>query len=180
MKPNVKISRKILMILFDLSCYAITAGAYVLLAFCMEEIKTEELLGFAFNCGILYASMLLFRGLLKTYLGVWRYAGTGVYARMLIADACGGVLALVITLVTGLYRSFWDLLVVCSISVLIALGSRFAYRLIYKRRHQSVGDEGHRIEVAIVGAGQIGVLLANDLLCTVSTVVSLIRYREKK
>ena len=54
---------------------------------------------------------------------------------------------------------------ICSITALLALGSRFAYRLLYKRRHQLVDDGSHRIEVAIVGAGQIGVLLANELLC---------------
>ena len=165
MKTNVKVSRKLLMLLFDLFCFVSVAAVYYLLALLTETIEHSELPLFLVNCGILYVSMLLFRNCLKIYLSVWRYAGTGVYARILIADACGGALTLAVVFAFGIYRSFWDLLVVCAIFALLTLGSRFAYRLIYKRLHQGVGDDGHRIEVAIVGAGLIGVMLANDLLC---------------
>jgi len=165
MKSNVKVSRKLLMLFFDLCCFAGSAVTYYLLVLWMGDLARTDVILFAINCVILYASMLLFRGFFKIYLSVWRYAGTGIYSKMLIADACGGALALFVCLITSSYRSFWDLLVVCSVTALITLGSRFAYRLLYKRRHQANDNDGHQIEVAIVGAGQIGVLLANDLLC---------------
>ncbi len=164
-KTNAKVSRKLLMLLFDLFCFAATAAVYYLLVLLLGEIEKTDLTAFCINSMILFGSMLLFRAFLKIYLSIWRYAGTGVYAKILISDACGGALALLVTVITNAYRSFWDLLVVCAVTSLLTLGSRFAYRLLYKRRHQIPKDDGHRIEVAIVGAGQIGVLLANDLLC---------------
>ena len=161
---RMKFSRKIILIAFDLLCYAAAAAVYYLSTPLLGKIEQTELSVYFANCLILFFSMFFFRTLLKIYLSIWRYAGTGVYARILIADACGGALSVIITLLCSTYRSFWDFLVLASITSLLTLGSRFAYRLLYKRRHQLEG-EGHRIPVAIVGAGQIGVLLANELLC---------------
>jgi len=159
----MKISRKVILLLFDLFCYSATAAVYYFSVFLFGKMELTDPAVFLTNCVILFFSMLIFRIMLKIYLSIWRYAGTGVYARILIADACGGALAVVVSLLCTAYRNFWDFLVIAAITSLLTLGSRFAYRLIYKRRHN--GSDEHRIPVAIVGAGQIGVLLANELLC---------------
>ncbi len=161
---KMKISRKIILVFFDLFCYAATAALYYLLAFALRKIELTAPSVYLTNCVILLFSTFLFRIVFKIYLSVWRYAGTGVYARILLADACGGALALVITLVCRTYRSLWDLLTVATVTVLLTLTSRFIYRLLYKRRHKISSSET-RVPVAIVGAGQNGYLLANELLC---------------
>jgi len=52
---------------------------------------------------------------------------------------------------------------VTSINLIAALTARFAYRVLYKN-HNVDGNKTSKTLVAIVGAGQIGALLANDLI----------------
>ena len=161
---GMNVSRKALLLFFDLFCYIATCSAYYFLILLLGRVEPTEPQMYLINCAILLCAGFAVRFLFKIYLSVWRYAGTGVYAKILLADALGGALALAVSLLCGTYRNFWDLLVVASITTLLTLSSRFGYRLIYKHRHRH--DKGeHRIPVAIVGAGQIGVLLANELLC---------------
>ena len=47
----------------------------------------------------------------------------------------------------------------------MTLSSRFVYRLIYKRKNANENRNDHKINVAIVGAGQLGAILAEELLC---------------
>ena len=117
-------------------------------------------------------SVVLMRLLFQIYLQMWRYASSSVYLRMVLADLCGGLLYLLID------RTFfaWHLplyVAVSSISVglLAILSARYIYQ--YLRRHQgglllsrsSVSVErSNRINVAIVGAGETGVFLTQELL----------------
>ena len=165
----MNVSRKVLLLFFDLFCYSATCAVYYFLILLLGKMELTGLTVYLANCVILFFSMLAFRLLLKIYLSVWRYAGTGVYAKILIADACGGLLAVVIALLCSSYASFWDFLVIATITTLLTLSSRFAYRLLHKRRHHHESDID-QIPVAIIGAGQIGFLLANELLCNKKSI----------
>lgn len=126
------------------------------------------------------------------YRQIWRYGGIQCYIRLLVVDAAAFLAAIVVeeflTAVVPDYPqiSFAYMLSVASLNLLGALAMRMIYRYAYKRgNEQTAGGKvfrflirafaGHRIEfsgkddtqkikVAIIGAGDLGVALADELL----------------
>ena len=95
------------------------------------------------------------------YASLWRYANSLVFLKFVIADAVGGVIALVLThfidyVDIGLWMSC-SFVAMCNIAT---LSSRFAYQYYY-RSHNVVNKV--KTPVAILGAGQVGTLLADEL-----------------
>lgn len=111
----MNISRKAILLFFDLFCFAATCAVYYFLVLQLGKIEPTKPTVYLTNCVILFFAMLVFRLLFKIYLSVWRYAGTGVYAKILISDALGGALTVLVTLLCTTYTSFWDLLIPASI-----------------------------------------------------------------
>ena len=111
--------------------------------------------------------MALFRGVFRVYGNVWRYTNTRAYFYMVVADACGGIVTilsarLIEVWANGFYIGIWQSLTVASLTALATLSSRFIYRLLYKHSN-STGKVAKKTPVAIVGAGQLGAFLANEL-----------------
>ena len=121
------------------------------------------------------------------YRQIWRYGGIQCYIRLLITDAC----AFVVTVFMGNilpveHITFSQMLSIACMNLLGALAMRMLYRYAYKcanRRtvygkfliallHIFAGakiepktcDDSSKIKVAIIGAGRIGVMLAEELL----------------
>ena len=95
---------------------------------------------------------------------IWRYTITTVYLKMVIADGMGCILAVVFTRLIGQYTGVWHFTTVAALTALLTLTSRFAYRQLYKHLNASEERDKHKIPVAIGCAGQIGSLLAEELL----------------
>lgn len=166
-------SRKILLILFDMFCFALADSVYFLL--CKEvsfSTPVDDVGVYLFNSLILFICLFLFRFIFRIYSNVWRYPNTDAYFRMIIADALGALLTFITSrfiinsVVFQLYIGIWHCLTVTSLSLLMALSSRFAYRLIYKRHNKA--DRRNdvnvpQINIAIAGAGQLGAYLASEL-----------------
>ena len=108
------------------------------------------------------------RLIIGSYNFVWRYANYSAYLRIVFADAIGGAAALLVTKLTGCSLGFWCSVSVISVSCVATLSSRFLYQFIYKNSNVREHEEeapSHKIGVAIVGAGRVGALLADELLC---------------
>ncbi|MBQ9773076.1 MAG: polysaccharide biosynthesis protein [Clostridia bacterium] len=159
-------SRKLLLIFFDCFCFAVVAALYLGATKLFDGNSPHyfHYQQYLINSAILLVCMMVWRMLLGIYLSVWRYTSTVVYLKMILADAAGGVSAIVISVLVGMYSDIWQFVVVASLCALLALVSRLTYRLVYKHRKQLGDDERHKIPVAIVGAGQLGVLLADELM----------------
>ncbi|MBQ9784805.1 MAG: polysaccharide biosynthesis protein [Clostridia bacterium] len=157
-------SRKIILALFDLACFAAIALVYLGTTKLFENYSVlyTDYGRYVLNSGLLFACMFAWRLVFKVYLSVWRYPNTAVYMKMIIADAAGCVCALLCSYALQLYHDIWQFVVLAALSALLGLMSRFVYAQLYKQRKRRTGEK-HKIPVAIVGAGQVGALLADEL-----------------
>ncbi len=101
----------------------------------------------------------------RVYSIVWRYANSWAFLRIVVADIIGGITGLFVTyfaqrIFIGLYQTI-SLVAMCNVVTLV---SRFAYQQKYRfSREATEKHGGSKIGIAIVGAGQIGTLLAEEL-----------------
>lgn len=111
--------------------------------------------------------IILFRYLGKIYHHIWRYAGAGTYLRLVISDlAAFAVIYALRKIFPALNIGFGATAAMASLNCLAALSMRFSYQMVYAREgiHGiSKEERGHRIKIAIVGAGNIGAMLASEL-----------------
>lgn len=161
--PKLITKRKFALFLFDLFCFVVVAAFYYLLSYrASGGSPVENLSYYIFNTLVLGALMFSARFVFKVYSNVWRYTNTLAYLELVAADCIGGVLTVVVARLSGFYIGIWHAVTVASLTALAALSARFCYRIIYKR-HNSDGDDSSKIQVAIVGAGQLGASLASEL-----------------
>ncbi len=128
-------------------------------------------------------SARLFTG---AYLQIWRYGGIQCYIRLMTADCVGFILNLLLEKVLPItHISFARLVSICAMNLLLSLAIRMLYRYAYKCGNSQtfqgralhfllrvfagskvVSDkqnERRKIKVAIIGAGRLGVALAEEL-----------------
>ncbi len=160
-------ARRPILLIFDILCFALVSVFYYIATLVFENSSLYTNEKFLYNSLILLACMLIFRYAFKVYTNIWRYTSTKAYFNLILADMCGGLVAIIISRAfdkgNALYTGIWNFVNVASLTALLAITSRLAYRLIYKRRNAIVIDDASAINVAIVGAGQLGSLLASDL-----------------
>ncbi len=138
------------------------------------------------NTAVGFICLMIFRLVLKIYEKIWRYAGPASYMALLISDffACGSFLIL-----RELFPFRTTLVRVTSmfaLNLLLCIAARLFYQWIYQQRGSSrkivqffssilklitgvsfTAEEekkDHRIKIAIIGAGSIGAMLAEELL----------------
>ena len=153
-------------VLFIIDCYifcVVTCAYYISLKLIVGSY-TETGKMFA-NAGIILACILVVRLILGVYNSVWRYTNTLSYLKLIIADAIGTVAAGIIVWIAQLSVGYEIFLILSPINCLLTLSSRYCYRIYYKRTHKAPVDESKMINIAIIGAGQLGAFLANELLC---------------
>ena len=144
---------------------------------------------FLLGCAI----VLLSRFLWKVYAQIWRYGGVQSYIRLMAADTCAifayYFLQLAIHAIPGSKLQHLNgiaLVLILFADTLVCLAVRMAYRLAYKRLNRktkfgrfvvkainflgrsdwslTTGDPVNKIRIAIVGAGGVGIGLAEELL----------------
>ncbi len=165
-------SRKFLLILFDIFCFILADVVYFFL--CREvEFSTpvNNISLYIYNSLILFVCVFMLRIIFRTYSTVWRYPNTNAYLGMIVADGLGALLAffvsrfIVNSIVANSYIGIWISVTVTTLSLLLALFSRFAYRLVYKKYNRASGNTDiQQVKIAIAGAGQLGAYLASELL----------------
>lgn len=131
----------------------------------------------------LMACVFVSRWTFKIYFQVWRYATAREYLSVVWADITAGVVYLLLSrllLQQNLQIMFWQALSIVAVSCLASLSSRFIYQCHHQKMKNNFVTSGDRsdrerddlvakesnnkINVAIVGAGSVGVLLARELL----------------
>lgn len=111
------------------------------------------------------------RIILKIYKSLWRYANYWNFTKLVIADVVSCVLAGIIgAIFSYVDLGFQPLVVITVINTLCTLSMRFLYEGIYAYKHKRVDEKSNeknnslnKINVAIVGAGNIGVSLSEVL-----------------
>ena len=142
------------------------------------------------HAGLATITILVLRFAWKVYNQIWRYGGVQSYIAVMCADGCATFTYYTIQhfLPDAAFPSLSFREVACfiPISTLLCLAIRMAYRYIYKRLNRKTkfghfvtkfinimarsdwsltsGDSVNQIKIAIVGAGGVGIGLAEELL----------------
>ena len=158
--------RKYILLLFDCVCFCIVDAVYYILSVNGNQSSSAAVsdpVVFIKNSAIMLLTVLVFRMLFRIYRMVWRYTSTRSYFNLILADALGGIAALFVMLFVQSWRGIWHCAVVVSMTAHACLMARLCYRLCYKRKNKLTAQYRSRRTAAIVGAGQLGTYLANDL-----------------
>ncbi|MBQ1264688.1 MAG: polysaccharide biosynthesis protein [Oscillospiraceae bacterium] len=159
--------RKILLQLLDI---ALIIGVAILTAVLFPQFSSVGLLAenLALKIAALVLCLMVSRIALRLYSNMWRYANVKVYLRMIVADAVGYVLFVVLGRLAPQLNPGFAYASVCACAVMLSmLLSRFVYQLIHANTnaHKELPNGGrNRINIAIIGAGNVGCALAEELL----------------
>lgn len=170
---------------YDLIVYAIVALILLVLYGGMDKLSTVGVFQqIALSAVCIFSARLLG----KIYGQVWRYGGIQCYIRLLFTDSIAFIVYLGLELLFPVQKiTFARLLSLVSLNLLGALALRMMYRYAYKCGNQETtrgkflsillhtfsgieaGNEKEvqKIKVAIIGAGRVGVSLAEELLNSV-------------
>ncbi len=170
--------------LFAYDTVIMVAVGLMLLVFSGDELEPVSVVSFMV---IMFACVSAVRLCGKIYSQVWRYGGIQCYMRLLVTDAAAFVISYVLTRIFIRQRiAISRQAAIFCINLLSALAIRMVYRYAYKCGDESTplgrflllllrifaGEEvigertshSGRIRIAIIGAGRVGVSLADDLL----------------
>ena len=171
--------RRLLLITFDVVCFWLLAFLYFGLSHVIPGAPISSGIGeYLIDLAILFIALFTFRLLFGTYHTIWRYTSTQFDFKLVIADITAGVFTLIADKLTGVDLGFWCILLICALNALIALSARFCYRLIYRINLQR--PQKHHTNVAIVGAGELGNSLVNDLIMNTHTSYNPICFIDSK
>lgn len=171
---NRIISARIFLVRRKWRLFLIDALCYLAVFFAMYGMSSllESGTSMGFGRLLLYAAIIwgcpfLARLAIGSYNFVWRYANYDAYLRIVFADAIGGVAALVVTKLTNCTLGFWHSVSVIAVFCVATLSSRFIYQLVYRNTNEREAQKApsNKIGVAIIGAGMVGALLSEELLC---------------
>jgi FlaA1/EpsC-like NDP-sugar epimerase len=173
-------SRTLILFLFDLFCFIVVNAFYALGIIIDESLNLHDPARFFTNILILFVLVFSFRMITSFYKNVWRYVYTKAYLSAIISDLSAGLVAAVLTSVVRQDINIWYFIIVSSLFSLLTLTSRYVYRLLYKYRNELTDEPySHKINVAIVGAGQIGALLADELRYSKTSAYNPIAFIDK-
>ncbi len=152
--------RQWILLLFDISCFSLLNLLYYLAYSVLANARMEQ------NYYVICSSFMLVcifavRCLCGIYSSVSRYANTFEYLRIVISDAVGGIVVIAISLIAYKKADVSHVVTVAALLALMTLSARFSYAIIHRLRNANTGK---KINVAIVGAGQVGAMLAEELL----------------
>ena len=174
---NIKINKtRWLLIFYDVVIFAIVSAALFVMYDGAADLSMSDYV--AHFCTS-FVSVFFFRAVFRIYNQVWRYGGTQGYIKLILADACALVPYMIINF-SHLIKTvgFPHIAALVGVSCLLCLAMRMIYRYTYKtgrfafllkiftfgKIKPNSEQTGNKIKVAIVGAGSVGVALAEDLI----------------
>ena len=155
--------RKYILMLLDILFFCvIDLLFYVLSPEDVLGVSAGNIPHYLVNSVILLAAVISARIALGVYRTVWRYTSTHAYFGLVLADLLGGTAALLLNMAICSCDGMWHIVTVAALTAHASLMARLSYRLWYKKQN-NVRIDSSRKNAAIVGAGQLGTYLANDL-----------------
>lgn len=175
------------LVLYDAVLYLATFFLMFALNKSIRDMQTRDIL---INVCVGFLIVFLCRFFGRIYNQIWRYGGIQCYIRLLCADALSMLLFIgfeygFCDLLNFERFTISKIIAVLSFDTLLALAMRMAYRYCFKYGNElstkgkvmrmllrifafgmniKKDDDSHKIYVAIVGAGNVGVSLAEELL----------------
>ncbi len=181
MKFGAISSRKVILFLFDILCFCVINAFYALGVALDSSLYMQDPIYFLVNFAVLAFFVFVCRAIFGFYNNIWRYTYTKAYLVAIVSDIIAGIIsATVLNIIRGEMK-IWYFVVVIATFTLLTLASRYVYRLLYKYQNK-VTDESNshnKIKVAIIGAGQVGALLADELLLSKTSSYKPIAFIDK-
>ena len=172
--------------LFDLLFYLIT-GLLIIVLYPtdVDVLNTLETVSY-----IMFAAVCIFvsRFAFKIYKRIWRYAGSSDYLWLVVADFLGGLVFILFReFISPVKMTFVRAISLVLLNLLGAICMRLVYQFAYQNRNQTskgqrfvlrilqgitgvrftqeeATPENRKIRIAIIGAGSVGAMLAEELL----------------
>ena len=157
--------RKMALLSFDCVCFVIVAISYHFINLIFEPKLSYTPKNYLTNAIMLLLVTLVVRFAFGIYNSVLRYTRTLNHFKLILADVIAGAASAAISWLIGNYEGVWFFLIIAAVNLIAALFSRLTYRLLYKIKNNVSDHDLVQTNVAIVGAGQMGAFLANELLC---------------
>ena len=157
--------RRLTLAAIDLAIYV---AVYLLVCAALAVTHSFRLsfFGYLFNLFTVCTCVFSVRLIAGIYSNIWRYANAILSLQLVVADLIGGAVSILLTAFIPLINiGGWRTSALVSVACIITLSSRFAYQH-FHRRHNIAHNKTavNKIPVAIIGAGQVGILLAEELL----------------
>lgn len=170
--------------LYDLILYLLGSIFIIILYPSSVDILDTPMIILHIGAGLfcVYAFRLIFR----IYKQIWRYAGPEEYINLIVSDAFACVAFLLMRFLFPVHITFVRSVSLFTLNLLACIAIREAYQWIYQKRNSSDRVENfiltaakvmpgvtytkeetisiNRIRIAIIGAGSIGVMLAEELV----------------
>ena len=179
---NKKINIRWQLVIYDV--FILIMVDLLLLAFSGSKLSVS---GMVIQGAIGFVAVFVSRLLGSIYSQIWRYGGIQCYIRLLFTDAIAFVITLIIERILPIeHITFARLLAIACMNLLGALTIRMMYRYAFKCGNDTtffgkillfvlrmfagskiVGErtlDATKINIAIIGAGRVGVSLAEELL----------------
>ena len=145
---------------------------------------------FLMQAAVALVCVLGARLVFRSYHQIWRYADTSCYIQLILCDAVGGLAYYIVQRLLPM-GSFSFLRVMCTVclNLLMAIMMRLTYQYLYdcalempgrygfirklitmltglnlEKERQAHRNKQRKINIAVVGAGRVGVMLAEELL----------------
>ncbi len=154
--------RRLLLCFIDILVYiSVFIGAIFIikLANPSMDINVND---YAITSGVFGFFLIAYRIIFSIYKNVWRYANSKSFLKLVFSDFLAGCSGVIATKIFGGYIGFWQCVSIITMCNLVTLSIRFLYQQHYRHFNLNV-DFLNKIGVAIVGAGQIGALLVEEL-----------------
>ena len=184
--PQVKNKKRIrwMLTVFDLLCYAVACVA--ILVFYRSSVDTITGSVALIYAGLGFASLMAARMSLGIYRFIWRYAGPKEYIWLILSNFLAGLVFLLLREAMPARLMTIRAVSLFCLDLLGAIMMRLAYQYLYQMRsrrnvfertalkllklvtgvsfqEESMLKMDQRIKVAIIGAGSIGAMLADEL-----------------
>lgn len=165
-RENMSI-RKLLLQLIDLAIMAVTMSVAAVV---FPEIGSVKLWDSDIFLKIVALAVTLFviRCCFRMYSKVWRYANAKAYLQIMLSDALSCCLFIVLSRsIPGLNPGVAFIVISVSLIILLTLFSRFFYQQLHAHlnvRKEQPASAQNKINIAIIGAGNVGCTLAEELL----------------
>ncbi len=160
--------RKLLLCGIDVFAFI---GSFTFISLCEYLLSgTGDALRTALNALVFFAAIFGSRILLLCYNNVWRYASAKTYLQLIIADLIGFILGCILTRGFDIWLEIWLTSSKVALFFIATFAARFAYQVFYRCYLMVKGESKfNKISVAIVGAGQTGFVLCEELMYSESS-----------
>ena len=173
-----------MLVLYDLICFLLVDLLLLVMYGGYDKLEPIDIL---IQSALSLACIFCARFIANIYSQIWRYGGIQSYIRLLISDGLGCILYVSLELLLPINKiSFARMLSLCCMNLLLSMAIRMTYRYAYKCNRtrrlgkllailvkiftgRSIADNKNdcnqnKTKIAIVGAGRVGVSLAEEMI----------------